>query len=137
MINTNTLTDKYELYSFMIYLYLNEFIYIYAYHCSWIYMIFIHVSINILTYSLYRYTIFHLLNHPYWKYHLYDIVIPHVITSISNIIILYYFVPVIYSILYHLSIEFFLWNYYSNELSISKNIRLLSTIFIMTLLFLV
>ena len=126
MINKNK--DKYELYSFAIYLYLYGFIYEYIFEQYFLKGLFLNFLINISSYFIFNYTILSFIRHKYWQSNLKDIAMPQLINSASNII-LYSNFDIIYitipsNILLYLFIEYT----YKNEIKYSKNLRFIINI---------
>lgn len=114
--------DKYELYSFSIYLYLYGFFYLFIFEQTLIKGLIINILSNFFTYYLINYNIISLIKHKYWRENLTDISMPQLITCTTNIITystlnIYFIIPI--DIIVYLLIR----KVYKNEISYSKNLR--------------
>lgn len=114
--------DKYELYSFSIYLYLYGFFYLFIFEQTLIKGLIINILSNFFTYYLINYNIISLIKHKYWRENLTDIAMPQLITCTTNIITystlnIYFIIPI--DIIVYLLIR----KVYKNEISYSKNLR--------------
>jgi hypothetical protein len=91
--------DKYELYSFSIYLYLYGFFYLFIFEQTLIKGLLINILSNFFTYYLINYNIISLIKHKYWRENLTDIAMPQLITCTTNIISystlnIYFIIPI-------------------------------------------
>lgn len=131
----NQITDKYELYSFSIYLYMYFFFYLFIFEQTFIRSIIMNIFGNVFIYYLFNNHIFSFIGHKYWKYNLNQIAMPQLITCATNVIINKYD----YTIIVPLNIVsyYFIKNMYRNEISQSKNLRFIIIIlfFITKILF--
>lgn len=119
--------DKYELYSFSIYLYLYGFFYLFIFEQTLIKGLLINILSNFFTYYLINYNIISLIKHKYWRENLTDIAMPQLITCTTNIISystlnIYFIIPI--DIIVYLLIR----KVYKNEISYSKNLRFIACI---------
>ena len=114
--------DKYELYSFSIYLYCYGFFYLFIFEQTLIKGLIINILSNFLTYYLMNYNIISLIKHKYWRENLTDIAMPQLITCTTNIISysilnIYFIIPI------DITIYLLIRKVYKNEISYSKNLR--------------
>ena len=79
--------NKYELYSYIIYLYFYTFLYEYIFQQTIFKGLVINIFGNILFYKICNYNIFSLLVHKYWKENLNTIAMPQLLSCISNTLI--------------------------------------------------
>lgn len=114
--------DKYELYSFSIYLYFYGFFYLFIFEQTLIKALLINILGNLFFYYIFNYNIISFIGHKYWKHNLVSIAIPQLITCSTNIVLYktfnYYIDIPIYILLY-----FFMNKMYKEEISYSKNLR--------------
>jgi hypothetical protein len=84
-------TDIAELYSFTAYLYMYIYLLSLFFNRPFIQSTVINILFHSLTTHLFKYNLIHYFQHPYWKYHIDDIVLPQVINSIYNITVTFNF----------------------------------------------
>lgn len=132
---TTILFDKYEFYSFIIYLYIFVYFYSYVLRESFFYMLTFNIIGNVITNYTMNFNIFTLVSHNYWKYNLNTIAMPQLLSILSNIIIndkLIFFKNSFYNCLIivplNLLIYKFISNMYKNENNLSKNFRIVTNI---------
>lgn len=126
-------TDKYELYSFSIYLYLYGFFYLFIFEQTLIKGLLINILTNIFSFYIFKYNFISFLRHKYWRENLTDIAMPQLINCATNITI-YSTLNISYNynililsftdILTYLLIK----NMYKNEINYSKNLRFIINI---------
>ena len=128
-------TDKYEFYSFVIYLYFFTYFYLYVLTESLFYLITFNIIGNAITNYTMNFNIFTLVSHNYWKNNLNTIAMPQLLSTLSTIIIndkLMFFNKPFYNTLIILPLNIlvykFISNMYKNEINISKNFRIISNI---------
>ena len=134
-------TDKYELYSFSIYLYLYGFFYLFIFEQTLIKGLLINIITNIFSFYMFKYNFIMFLRHKYWRENITDIAMPQLINCATNITIYstlkisFYYNIVILSfadILTYLLIK----SMYKNEINYSKNLRfIINIIFFILFLF--
>lgn len=122
--------DKYELYSFSLYLYFYGFFYSYILDESIIKGLTINILGNSFLYYLFNNNILTFIKHKYWKENLTDIVIPQLASCITNITLIKTFKNPIIILPINTLTYFFILNIYKNEINYSKNLR-----FILNILF--
>lgn len=126
--------DKYELYSFLVYLYFYSVFYKYVFEQALIKGIIINIFGNIFFYNIFNYHIFSFVVHKYWKNNLNTIAMPQLLTCLSNTIIR----PIgsNYDYLIIIPAYYCINNMYKNEIRESKEIRFtISVIFFLYNLF--
>lgn len=126
---TNNLinTDKYELYSFLIYLYFYAIFYRYVFEHSLFKGLIINIIGNIIFHKICNYNIFSLSVHKYWKHNLQTIAMPQLITCLVNTNIPNYDSYLIITPTYILS-YYFINNMYKTEIKESRQLRFTITI---------
>jgi hypothetical protein len=123
------ITDKFELYSFSIYLYFYAFFYMFIYNNTFFNGLLINLMGNYLFNYLFNYNILSFIGHNYWKYNLNTIAMPQLITCSTNIIILnhfYYFNnynDFILILPFNYLLNYSIKKMYKNEINYSKNLR--------------
>ena len=134
---TKILTDKYELYSYTIYLYFYAFFYMYLFEYNFFKGLLINIVGNTLFYYVFGYNIISFMCHKYWKNNLNTISMPQLLSCASNIFV-HNYINIFnnkYDILIILPTNIFLnmtiKNIYKDELIYSTNLR-----FIILMLFL-
>ena len=121
--------DKYELYSYIIYLYFYTFFYEYIFEQTFLKGCFINIFGNIIFYKLCNYNIFSLLVHKYWKNNLNTIAMPQLLSCITNTLIIKNDLMISPYISY-IATYYIIKNMYPMEILESKQIRFtVSTIF--------
>lgn len=135
--NHTKITDKYELYSYSIYLYLYALFYMFVFEQTFFNGLLINIFGNGLLYYFFNHNVFSLITHSYMKNHLLTIAMPQLLTCSTNILVttklhffnnkndLFIILPLNY-LSYH-----FIKNMYKNEFSQSLNLR-----FILIMIFL-
>jgi hypothetical protein len=126
--------DKYEMYSFTIYLYFYGLFYLYVFEQKFFTAILTSILSNILFYQIFNFSFITLITHTYWKNKLNTIAMPQLLSSISNIIIYKnkfdnIYINIMINPLY-IFIYYFINKVYNNEITESRNLR-----FIITFLF--
>jgi hypothetical protein len=121
--NDNIDFDKYEFYSFTLYLYCYGIFYLFIFEQTLIQAIFMNFFINfLLTYTI-NHNIIHFVTHKYWKKNLNDIAMPQFISCISGLVTYnynnYLSIP-INIIIYNIIIKI-----YKKEIRYSKNLRII------------
>lgn len=134
-------TDKYELYSFSIYLYLYGFFYLFIFEQTLIKGLLINIITNIFSFYMFKYNFIMFLRHKYWRENITDIAMPQLINCATNITIystlkisFYYNIAILSfaDILTYLLIK----SMYKNEINYSKNLRfIINIIFFILFLF--
>ena len=134
-------TDKYELYSFSIYLYLYGFFYLFIFEQTLIKGLLINLLTNIFSFYMFKYNFIMFLRHKYWRENITDIAMPQLINCASNITIystlkmsFYYNIAILSftDIITYLLIK----SMYKNEINYSKNLRfIINIIFFILFLF--
>jgi hypothetical protein len=114
--------DKYELYSFIIYLYFYVIFYEFTFQQTFLKGCCINIFGNILFYKICNYNIFSLLIHKYWKEKINTIAMPQLLSCITNTLIIKndFLIP---SYITYLASYYIIKNMYPNELLESKQIR--------------
>ena len=126
--------DKYEMYSFTLYLYFYGFFYLYIFEQKFLIAILSAIFGNIIFYYLFKYNFISLMCHKYWKSNLNNIAMPQLLTCLSNITIysntfinntkyVYIIITPINILLFY-----FINNMYKNEIIESKNLRFIVTV---------
>lgn len=125
--------DKFELYSFTIYLYFYAYSYSYLFQQTLINFILYSTFKNIILQYLINHNIIKFMTHTYWKNNLNEISAPQLFTCISNIYLKnnleliinnnYIILPI------NLFIDYIINKIYKNEKKESKNLRFIITIF--------
>lgn len=134
-------TDKYELYSFSIYLYLYGFFYLFIFEQTLIKGLLINILTNIFSFYMFKHNFIMFLRHKYWRENITDIAMPQLINCATNITIystlkmsFYYNIAILSftDILTYLLIK----SMYKNEINYSKNLRfIINIIFFILFLF--
>ena len=134
-------TDKYEVYSFSIYLYLYGFFYLFIFEQTLIKGLLINIITNIFSFYMFKYNFIMFLRHKYWRENITDIAMPQLINCATNITIystlkisFYYNIAILSfaDILTYLLIK----SMYKNEINYSKNLRfIINIIFFILFLF--
>ena len=126
------ITDIYELYSFIIYLYGYEYFYSFIYSQPLIYGLFLNISFNLFINYIFKTNIIKFITHSYWKSKLNTIAMPQLLSCTINIINSYDYLPkdylpnnLIITVPMNLFLNHLISNMYKNELDDSKNIRYL------------
>lgn len=122
--------DKFELYSFSIYLYMYGFFYLFVFEQTFFKGLLINILFNVFSYNLINYNIIYFLQHKYWKKNLTNIAMPQLLTCATNITLystieknnMYIIIPI--EILFY----YLLKNIYKDEISYSKNLRFIISI---------
>lgn len=122
MINNESI-DKYELYSFGIYLYLYVFIYNYIFSQTFVRSILFNILINMGSYFIFDYSIISFIRHKYWHNNLKSIAMPQLINGASNMVLYSNFNSIYITIPSNILIYFLIINMYKNEIKYSKNLR--------------
>jgi hypothetical protein len=132
-------TDKYELYSFSIYLYLYGFFYLFIFEQTFVKGLLINILVNIFSFFMFKYNFITFLKHKYWRENLTDIAMPQLINCATNITV-YSTLHIRYYNILVLSLcdvltYFLIKNMYKNEISYSKNLRfIINIIFLLVML---
>jgi len=113
--------DKYEFYSFTIYLYAYGLFYLFIFEQTLIRAIFFHFFINFILYYSINHHILKFFSHKYWKTNLKDIVMPQLIVCSSTLITYKYEYYI--SIPINVMINYMIYRIYKKELRYSKNLR--------------
>jgi hypothetical protein len=87
MNNKNDIIDRYEIYSFSVYLYFYGFFFLYIFEQKLLIAILSTIFSNILFSYLFKYNFISLLCHKYWKNNLNSIAMPQLLSCLSNIMI--------------------------------------------------
>jgi hypothetical protein len=129
IIPNNFILDKYEMYSFTIYLYFYGFLQLYIFEQKILISIFLTFFCNTIFYYLFKNNFITLLCHNYWKHNLNTIALPQLLSCASNIIVFQnftnkYFITIPIDILFFNFISII----YKNELPQSKNLRFIIAI---------
>jgi hypothetical protein len=124
--------DKFEMYSFTLYLYFYGFFYLYVFEQKFFTAILTSILSNILFYQAFNFSFITLITHTYWKNKLNTIAMPQLLSSVSNIIIYKnkfnnQYINIIVNPLY-IFLFYFINKLYNNEISESKNLRFIITI---------
>ena len=120
--------DKYELYSFSLYLYFYGFFYSYILNESIIKGFITNICGNLFLYYLFNNNIITFIKHKYWKENLTDIVIPQLTSCITNITLIKKFKNPMIILPINTLTYFFILNIYKNEITYSKNLRFIINI---------
>lgn len=125
--------DKYEFYSFSIYLYGYAFFYLFIFEQNLLKGLFINFFINIiLTYSI-NHNIILFIIHKYWKNNLNDIALPQLISCMSNVITKQYNLYLMITL--NTIVFYFIKRIYTKEIMYSKNLRIISFLFFVLMKF--
>jgi len=121
------ITDIYELYSFIIYLYGYGYFYSYIFCQPLVKGLFINISANLFSNYLLNTNIFKFITHNYWKNNLNSIAMPQLLSFLINIItsndIISSNIIIIMPI--NIFLNHLISKMYINEINYSKNIRYL------------
>ena len=119
------ITDVYELYSFIIYLYGYSFFYSYIFGLPLLKGAFLNISCNLLFNYTLNTNIFKFITHNYWIKHLNTIAMPQLISTVLNMIIINDGISTnhIITIPINIFLNHLISKMYNNELKSSKNIR--------------
>jgi hypothetical protein len=115
--------DKYEMYSFTIYLYFYGFFYLYIFKQPILVAIFLASFSDIIIYYFLKYTFISLLFHSYWKNNFNTIAMPQLLLCLTNIFIYNYNYTYIINIPIHILLGICINTVYYNEIIESKNLR--------------
>jgi hypothetical protein len=132
------ITDIYELYSFIIYLYGYGYFYSYIFNQSLVKGLFINISANLFSNYLLNTNILKFITHSYWRNNINSIVMPQLISSFINIITSYHMISnnIIIVMPINIVLNHLISKMYTNEINYSKNIRyLLLLVFLLLYLF--
>jgi len=125
--------DKFELYSFAIYLYFYAYSYLYLFEQTLLNFILYSIFQNIILNYLINHNIIKFITHTYWRDNLNEISVPQLLTCISNIYLRNNFKLIInnkYIILpINIFIDYVINKIYKNEIKESRNLRFIITIF--------
>ena len=132
MKNNKYILDKYEMYSFTIYMYLYGFFYLYILEQRFLIAILTTILSNILFYRIFNFNFISLICHSYWKRNLNTIAMPQLLSCASNIIIYnnrfnneYINIMIVPS---HILFYYLVNSIYSNEITESKILRFIAAI---------
>ena len=125
--------DKFELYSFTIYLYFYGYLYSYLLQQTLLNFILYNTFGNITLYYLINHNIIKFMTHTYWRNNLNEISVPQLLTCVSNIYMRDNFQLILnnnYIILsINIFIDYIINKIYKNEKKESRNLRFIITIF--------
>jgi len=125
--------DKFELYSFTIYLYFYAYLYSYIFEQTILNFILYSIFENIILHYLINHNIIKFITHTYWRNNLNEISAPQLLTCISNIYLkkkLQLIINNNYIILpINIFINYIIKKIYKNEEKESTNLRFIITIF--------
>lgn len=127
-----TIIDKYELYSFSIYLYFYGFFYLFIFEQTLIRGLLINILGNLFFYYIFNNNIISFVSHKYWKHNLTNIAVPQLITCSTNILLYStfsanvsnYFIDIPIDILVYMLLN----KLYKSEIDSSKNLRFIINI---------
>jgi hypothetical protein len=124
---TKKITDIFELYSFIIYLYGYEYFYCYIFNQPLVKGLLINISFNIFSSCVFNMNIIKFLSHTYWLNNLNNISMPQLLSSIINITTGsgYFTDNVLINIPINIFLNQLISKMYTNEISYSKNLRYL------------
>jgi hypothetical protein len=119
------ITDIYELYSYIIYLYGYGYFYSYIFNQSLVKGLFINISANLFSNYLLNTNIFKFVTHNYWKNNLNNIAMPQLLSSLINIVTSYDMISsnIIIVMPINIFLNHLISKIYINEINYSKNIR--------------
>ena len=125
--------DKFELYSFAIYLYFYTYLYSYLFEQTLLNLILYSTFGNITLYYFINHNIIKFMTHSYWRNNLNQVSVPQLLTCISNIYLKNNFELITNNNYIKLPISIFI-NYtisklYKNEHKDSRNLRFIITLF--------
>ena len=121
--------DKFELYTFCFELYTLLFFYLFISDLSFIKLFIINILGNFGFHYIFNFNIIKFLRHHYWTSHLNDIALPQLISCASNILINNYCTDYQYIIIpSNIALNYFIITIYKDEISESRNLRILITI---------
>lgn len=121
--------DKFELYTFCFEMYSLLFFYLLISDLSFIKLFVVNIFGNMGFHYIFNFNIIKFLRHNYWISHLNDIALPQLMSCTSNILIHYYYNDYRYIIIpTNLLLNYFIITIYKDEVSESRNLRILITI---------
>ncbi len=115
--------DKYEFYSFSIYIYSYGLFYLFIFEESFIRAIFLSILANIMSNYIFSHNIIKLLTHKYWRNNLNDIAMPQLISISTQLLTKNYSNYII--VPSNLIIYFFIKKIYKDEINYSFNLRII------------